>query len=191
MRIDDIPEDELDMKTFDANKDRVVLDEIVITGEQSQGWWSSLWNSIRPLFDFFDFTGKGETQTSGIHFVSSSGGAAPTKTSALNAVETINIDDLLPAIGGANAGPYHYSNPLNLTDALSKAVDAKTKLEEERREKKNVTNFEKKVTHEIDSISYPFGLHSGYIIHSSPHQQTTKPSDTIFYQNRKVVIIYK
>jgi RHS repeat-associated protein len=147
MRIDDIPEDELDMKTFDTSKDRVVLDEIVITGEQSQGWWSSLWNSIRPLFDFFDFTGKGETQTGGIHFVSSSGGAAPTKTSALNAVETINIDDLLPAIGAANAGPFYHS-PLDFASSLK---NLKGTIEEMKDEKSNEYEDKKQATNLLNS----------------------------------------
>lgn len=64
--------------------------------------------------------GNGETQNGGYHLVTPNGGASPTKTAAEHPEEQVNVEELLPAIGGAGAGPYPGGSPLSTAKGLNK-----------------------------------------------------------------------
>ncbi|MCD6565134.1 MAG: RHS repeat-associated core domain-containing protein, partial [Bacteroidales bacterium] len=63
-----------------------------------------LFNIIKGVIMKLDAGGNGEIQNGGIPLVSESGGASPARTRAENSDEPVNVDNLLPALGGAGAG---------------------------------------------------------------------------------------
>ncbi len=105
----------------------VNLDEVKVTAERPS-WLKRVINKIGRFLAKLDEGGSGESQPGGIPLVSESGGASPTRTTAEHPDAEVNVDDLLPAIGSAGAGPYPGRSPLSAAKGIDKVKDAASEV---------------------------------------------------------------
>ena len=121
--LDTIQAHNLNWSQFNPDNDVILLNQVTITANKP-GFIRRTFNKISRLLAKIDAGGRGETIPGGLNLVTSGNEVSPTRTTTQNPneIETINIDNLLPAIGGAGAGTL-WQQSLPIINSLSKVND--------------------------------------------------------------------
>ena len=100
------------------------LDEVSVK-TQRLGWIKRTIRRLGRFLSKLDKGGRGESINGGLNLVTSGNAVDPTRTNSKNPqdLETINIDDLLPVLGGIGAGPYPGKSLLDFAEGLNKVKD--------------------------------------------------------------------
>lgn len=113
-------------KPYDPENDDVVeIDEVTCT-PQSQPATAKKPSLLRRIWDAItgDWDGNGGNQRGGIPLTTEGPTYSPTKQTADHPDKEVNIDDLLPVVGGQRGSTRVSPGPLNIPKAINKAGKA-------------------------------------------------------------------
>ncbi len=161
-----------DPQTGEGIKD---LPEVKVE-DNKMPWIKRVLRKIGRAFRSADLNeGNGENVNAGIPFVTPSGGASPTRTTAEHPDEQVNVERLLPAIGGAGAGPYPGGNPLSTAKGLNELRG----LADSRSGSSNVTS-DKEIIEQTTGPSEQTDSHGRFIENTeSENKRIGKEPDSI------------
>jgi len=128
--LDTIPTNQVDWPNFSTEEDVVALDEVIVFGKRPS-WLVRTLRKIGRALQSADYAleGEGGTQEGGIPLVTGGETYSPTKQVAEHPDQELNIDELLPVLGGQRGSTKVTPNPLNVAKAINKAGKAAKEIQ--------------------------------------------------------------
>lgn len=122
---------------------------------------------------------RSNIQNDGINFTTSGPVVSPTTTTSRNPVRSINIDNLMPALSKAGAGPYR-SSTLDIAKSMSSAVGF---VGESFSGNKGTSDWKIKETTTGGDKTNSFGKSHSYDVPDSAKYMSISSNDTVYFKN--------